>query len=385
MKTGCIKHPEREPLIKIHRWQVEICDGDTTAAALLSFFEYWHNIKIEMQIKAQRSNDVAQMHGDARTQDESLFQFHSEEDLIEGIMIAKRDTIRKGIKHLEGKGFISIHHNPNPKYAFDKTRYFLFHPEPINEWLANRPLLSKSKNQHRSSENQQSKSKNRSPSSENQLPSSKNQPPSSKFTSAITEITSEITSEITHTPLTPQRGESECELEIEIPGPQEKAETKNSKGEKKPERKMAVKQTKSPRSSLENDEVIERDGDLTMPTASAPPWQQSDIPHNYHSGFLDYLVSTYLPTVGKWRDMAVIPTLGDAKNWIALREKNGNSAQIHHKWDDYQQRHIKSQPAPYIPPTPRPDIPVTEETIAAKAEARAILDAFLSQKSPLKT
>lgn len=210
MKTGSIRHPVREPLIKIHRWQVEICEGDVVAAALLSFFEYWHDIKLEMHVLAQRANDIAQMHGDQRTQDESLLQFHSEEELIEGIMIAKRDTIRRGIKLLESKRFISIHRNPNSRYAFDKTRYFLFHPEPINEWLANRPSP-------RLSKNQPSMSKNRQRSSKNQQPSSENQQPSSKNASAITEITSETTPEITHSPLTPQ-GEPE-EESVDEPKP----------------------------------------------------------------------------------------------------------------------------------------------------------------------
>jgi hypothetical protein len=191
-----------------------------------------------------------------------------------------------------------------------------------------------------------------------------------------TETTTEITSETTHTPLTPLGGENARELEIEISEPQDKGQTKDSKEERKPEKKKAVKQTKAPRSSIENDEAIVRDGDRAMPTASVPPWQQSDIPDNYHSGFLDYLVSTYLPTVGKWRDMPIVPTLGDAKTWIALREKKENYAQIQNKWDDYQARQRPPSPTPYIPPTPRPDIPVTEETLKAKAEARAYLESL---------
>lgn len=38
MKSGCIRHPEKEPLIEIHRWQVEICDGDVTAALIVGYF-----------------------------------------------------------------------------------------------------------------------------------------------------------------------------------------------------------------------------------------------------------------------------------------------------------------------------------------------------------
>lgn len=200
MRNSCINHPPKEPLIVIHQWQVEICEGNTTAAALLSFFEYWHNIKSEMRSRTSRSNDIAEMHGDERIQDETLLQFHTEEELISGIMIAKRDTIRKALSYLSDTGFISIHSNPNPKYAFDKTRYFLFHPEPINQWLREkRPPakdpLTKSKNQHGSS------------SSENRRRREESRPTQSRNHSAITETSSETSSEITNSPLTPQRGE----------------------------------------------------------------------------------------------------------------------------------------------------------------------------------
>jgi len=188
MKTSCINHPPNEPLIIIRQWQVELCEGNTTAAALLSYFEYWHNIKLEMQSRASRSNDIAEMHGDDRTQDESLLQFHTEEELVSGIMIAKRDTIRKALAYLSAFGFISIHSNPNPKYAFDKTRYFLFHPDLLNEWLNEKRPLSKPL---------QSKPKNRQRSSNNQSRQSESQLPSSEKSSAITEITPETSPEIT--------------------------------------------------------------------------------------------------------------------------------------------------------------------------------------------
>lgn len=223
MRSSCINHPPDEPLIVIRQWQVELCEGNTTAAALLSFFEYWHNIKVEMRSRTSRSNDIAEMHGDKRTQDESLLQFHTEEELISGIMIAKRDTIRKALSYLSDAGLVSIHANPNPKYAFDKTRYFLFHPEPVNQWLSEkRPSAkvqqTKSKNRHgkASSENRQRQSENQSGQSENQ--------------SAITETSAEITSE-TFFPLTP-KGESSASVEEEegstLTAREEEAESESS-------------------------------------------------------------------------------------------------------------------------------------------------------------
>ena len=80
-RTSCIRHPESEPVLVIHQWQVRACDGNTCAAALLSFFEYWHNIKVEHRLKAAEANDIAEQHGEARSQDETLWQFHTEEQL----------------------------------------------------------------------------------------------------------------------------------------------------------------------------------------------------------------------------------------------------------------------------------------------------------------
>lgn len=210
MRKRCLRNlPFNEPKIVIETWHLKACDGNSTAAALLSFFEYWHEIKLEMQKKVKRSNDIAEMHGDERSQDESLYQFHSEEELIEGILIAKRDAIRKGISLLQEKQFISVHKNPNPRYAFDRTRYFLFHTETVDEWLANYGLsdiqLSKSENQPRSLEKPSRQAENQSPSSE--------------INSAITVITSETSSVITsysNSPPTPQ-GEAEgCKAEKQV-------------------------------------------------------------------------------------------------------------------------------------------------------------------------
>lgn len=138
MKTSCINHPPQEPLIIKHRWQVQVCDGDGCAAGLLSFFEYWHNIKLRTQVKAAQSNRIAEMHGDDPVQDTSLFQWHTTEELKASLFEYNEKRIRAGIKLLEENGFISVHRNPNPKYAFDKTKYFLFHPAKVNQWLVNK-------------------------------------------------------------------------------------------------------------------------------------------------------------------------------------------------------------------------------------------------------
>jgi hypothetical protein len=52
----------------------------------------------------------------------------------------KRSTIREAVRFLAGKGFITVSDNPNPKYRFDRTKHFLFHPDTVNAWLRAHPL-----------------------------------------------------------------------------------------------------------------------------------------------------------------------------------------------------------------------------------------------------
>ena len=138
-KTDCLNHPAHEKLIIIRQWQLQACNGDDCAAALLNHFAYWHNIKLEQLSQAKSHNNTAERHGDRRTQMETLLQWHRSEDLQNSLLIYGRKRIHDAIVLLEKLGFISIHKNPNPSYAFDKTKFFLFHPENVNSWLARKP------------------------------------------------------------------------------------------------------------------------------------------------------------------------------------------------------------------------------------------------------
>ena len=102
MKTSCIRHPERENLIIVRKWQVVFCEGDTCAAALISFFEYWHNIKLEQYEKEENPAK------------RSLLQWHTEEDLEHGVaetgyeerkeeLNGKIQVLRKAIEVLDLK------------------------------------------------------------------------------------------------------------------------------------------------------------------------------------------------------------------------------------------------------------------------------------------
>lgn len=136
MKTSCIDHPGKDRLVIIRKWQLEFCEGDHCAAALLSFFEYWHSWKLETDAYNHKTNDIAEMHGEARLLSEDIFQYHSLKELSSGILeLYGEKTIAKSLKFLEEKSVITIHDNPNPRFHYDKRQYFIFYPEICNEWL----------------------------------------------------------------------------------------------------------------------------------------------------------------------------------------------------------------------------------------------------------
>ncbi len=143
MKSSCINNPPKDKVIMIREWQLEFTDGNECAAALLSFFEYWHNIRLDIAHRAKHEKEVAENHGDNESYiNDSLWQFHSADDLEKGVMIFKKDTIRKGLAVLKEKGVILTGKNPNPRYKFDNTNFFLLQVEEINDFLEYRKTES---------------------------------------------------------------------------------------------------------------------------------------------------------------------------------------------------------------------------------------------------
>ena len=214
MLESCLPKIKEDPMIIIRRWQLVFCEGDPCAAALMSFFAYWHDIRLAIKKKNKQANDTAETHGDQRTQDESLWQFHSQDELRAGIMrIYSHEAITKALLFLQRNGVIEISKNPNARYAFDKTKFFLFHPEIFTTEMMskydpkNTPVPGEKPKKNttiRSSENGVSSSENRPrwpeirpPQSENELPCSEILSPQSENEGAIPEITSEVPSEIT--------------------------------------------------------------------------------------------------------------------------------------------------------------------------------------------
>lgn len=181
MRTSCVAHPTDEPLIIIRQWQLEFCKGgdgkpNECAAALLSFFEYWHSVKLDTSERNRTANDAAEKETGKRPYVESLLQWHSTEEIETGILIFKKNSIRDAIAFLVDKKVIEVHRNPSLKW--DNTRYFLFHPEVLNGWLKTLKYDRHPKTEDRPSENGRSQdgvpSENGTSSSENGWWSSEN-------------------------------------------------------------------------------------------------------------------------------------------------------------------------------------------------------------------
>jgi hypothetical protein len=136
MKSSCIQHPNNNRFVQLHEWQIHFCQKNHAAAMLLSHFSCWHDWKIHHDDYYRRANDIAEAHGDGRTGNENGYLFFTMDDLIKALMgLFGKKSISDGLDLLVELGVIAIHKNPNPRYRFDKTKYFKFYPEVCNQWL----------------------------------------------------------------------------------------------------------------------------------------------------------------------------------------------------------------------------------------------------------
>jgi hypothetical protein len=207
-ETSCISHPARQRLVVLREDYLALCEGNHCAAALLNFFEHGHNRKLANQRDALHANEVAERHGEPGRQTTSLLQFHTQDGLEQGLLgLYQRSAIRKGLDFLVRQGCISIHKNPNPRYHFDKTHYFLFHPEVVQPQLIE--MFDESFFSH-------GQEQNNSPSEEKLSPSEEKLSTRSEITPEITDRDPEIP------PVSPQG-----EMPLLVPVPLKKSRGHN--------------------------------------------------------------------------------------------------------------------------------------------------------------
>lgn len=135
-KTSCVRRLEGDTFIVVRSSYMLVCSGNATAAALIHYFESWHNIKL-----GARSNYINENPEKNSKKPPTLLQFHSTKELEDALMgIGKKHSIQKARELLVDLGVISIHRNPNPNYFFDNTLHYLFHPEIVNKLLDGLPV-----------------------------------------------------------------------------------------------------------------------------------------------------------------------------------------------------------------------------------------------------
>lgn len=125
---------------------------------LLSFFEYWHNVKLNQYEQSKAINAGSEACGEYAAEQGSLLQYHTIHDLQRGLLFFYgKDAISGGVNLLKNLGFISIHSSPYMKT--DRTRFFMFYPEIVNNWIETNNAQILNFTSHRKSEN--AKSENR--------------------------------------------------------------------------------------------------------------------------------------------------------------------------------------------------------------------------------
>ena len=137
MKSSCVRIPENNRYIQIHEWQINFCKNSHCAALLLSFFVNWHDWKLKNDQYYFKANNISESHGDGRPHSEKAYLFFTMEDFIEGTMnFYGKNAINEALQLLVSLNVLTTHKNPNPRYYFDKTKYFQFYPSVCNHWIA---------------------------------------------------------------------------------------------------------------------------------------------------------------------------------------------------------------------------------------------------------
>jgi len=142
--STCIRQPGTR-YIQIHEWQIKFCQNNHCAGLLLAFFIAWHDWKKQHDQYYRNINDIAEMHGEDHPHSQNAYLFFSMDELIEGCMgFYGKNAINEALKLLVSLKVIKISKNPNPRYHFDKTKYFKFFPDICNDWIVeNYPVKNK--------------------------------------------------------------------------------------------------------------------------------------------------------------------------------------------------------------------------------------------------
>jgi hypothetical protein len=138
--TSCIEHLPKKKMVIIREDYVAICTGATfkdkpvdpnCAAGILNIFEYWTNVRLDMSEQAKRHNDIREVDGLDRSQDEDVWVWKTTSDLKKELMSIWGDTkIETARKWLVQDGLLL--QRTNPEYKWDKTYQYKLNIEGVN-------------------------------------------------------------------------------------------------------------------------------------------------------------------------------------------------------------------------------------------------------------
>lgn len=132
MQIGSIRYPDNDRYIRIHQSLVDACKGNACAAALVRFFEGWHDHHLR-QAEYDKSHDKL-----ARVVALDGWQYHSNEQLETGVIIYRITAINDAIKTLVELGFLrtDVPQQLQMLYRTGRTRWFRLEVKAINACLA---------------------------------------------------------------------------------------------------------------------------------------------------------------------------------------------------------------------------------------------------------
>ncbi len=136
-RDSIIKHPPL-PYVVIRPEYLAICGGNYCAAAILSFFEHWHNVKLEHREQAAKKNEIARDHGLPPDQDEELWVYESQSELRAALLnLFSVKNIRAATDQLVEWGYLETRRNPIVGY--DRKIQYLFVniqvQKDVDSWL----------------------------------------------------------------------------------------------------------------------------------------------------------------------------------------------------------------------------------------------------------
>lgn len=137
MITSAIRYPKGDRYIRIHQSLLVACKGNQCAAALLAFFEEWHNIRLSGAPYTAIYNQMMDDLGEQPKMDTGQWQYHTYTQLQKAVLLYNQDTVMAALEKLEELEFISTDVPEHLLILFKtgRTNWYLLRTDNINEWF----------------------------------------------------------------------------------------------------------------------------------------------------------------------------------------------------------------------------------------------------------